>query len=340
MLLSIIIPVYNAEKYLYKCIESIINQTINDIEVILVDDGSTDESGAICEEFSQKYNNIRTFHIKNGGPSNARNYGIKKANGKYIEFIDSDDELEKDSLTFVFNDTNMFSDLFILNAISINGKDENLIRGFNEGDYPIEFLLENVDITNKPWLFDYIWNKIYKRDVIINNGLEFDNNIRLGEDFLFNVEYMKKINRVSVNEKILYRYFIRNNTLSHGSAKENEFNRRRVIYEAWEEIYKQNNILKQCEEKLQNIEAIYAYRSIDGIALSMKKLSFSQSLDEILKFKKMGYTNLIKKYVKPNTNGMEKLYCSLLSKNFIRSYLLFRRFIFSVKNRNYSILED
>lgn len=90
-LISVIVPVYNVEKYLVKCIESIINQTYKNIEIILVDDGSTDSSSEICDNYSMKYNNIITFHKKNGGLSSARNYGIENCNGEYITFVDSDD---------------------------------------------------------------------------------------------------------------------------------------------------------------------------------------------------------------------------------------------------------
>ena len=96
MKLSVVIPVYNVEKYLDKCVESIVNQTFKDLEIILVDDGSTDESGKMCDEWTEKDTRIKAIHKINGGLSSARNAGIKQAKGEYISFIDSDDFVELD----------------------------------------------------------------------------------------------------------------------------------------------------------------------------------------------------------------------------------------------------
>ena len=101
--ISIIVPVYNVEKYLKKCVKSILNQTLDNYEVILVDDGSTDSSGDICERLQSEDNRIKVFHKKNGGLSDARNYGVRYSSGKYITFIDSDDYIRKDYLEILYN---------------------------------------------------------------------------------------------------------------------------------------------------------------------------------------------------------------------------------------------
>ena len=101
-LLSIIVPVYNSEKYVSVCIESILKQTYQNIEVILVDDGSTDESGKVCDEFEQADHRVRVFHKKNGGVSSARNLGIEKCRGRYVTFIDSDDFVSEDFILIMY----------------------------------------------------------------------------------------------------------------------------------------------------------------------------------------------------------------------------------------------
>ena len=101
-LVSIIVPIYNVEQYLPACLDSLVNQTLQDIEIILVDDGSTDKSGQICEEYAQKGKRITVLHKKNGGLSDARNYGIKKSKGKYISFIDSDDYLSEKFISILY----------------------------------------------------------------------------------------------------------------------------------------------------------------------------------------------------------------------------------------------
>ncbi len=103
MLISIIVPIYNTEKYLHNCIDSIIRQTYMEIEIILINDGSTDNSGNICDEYAKKDKRIRVFHNANGGLSNARNFGVQKSNGEYVTFVDSDDSIESDFVeTLVF----------------------------------------------------------------------------------------------------------------------------------------------------------------------------------------------------------------------------------------------
>lgn len=102
-LVSIIVPVYNVEKYLKECIESIINQSFSNLEIILVDDGSTDESGNICDDFLNKDKRIKVFHKTNGGLSDARNYGINNSSGKYITFVDSDDLISPIFIDVLYN---------------------------------------------------------------------------------------------------------------------------------------------------------------------------------------------------------------------------------------------
>ena len=102
-LISVIVPVYNVENYLKRCLDSIINQTYQNIEIILIDDGSTDNSGNLCEDYKKIDNRIKVVHKTNGGLSDARNTGIKKAKGKYITFVDSDDYVEYDYVEYLYN---------------------------------------------------------------------------------------------------------------------------------------------------------------------------------------------------------------------------------------------
>lgn len=114
MKISIIVPVYNVEKYLTKCIDSITNQTYKDLEIILVDDGSTDNSGQICDQYAKKDNRIKVIHKENGGLSDARNVGIKNSTGEYLSFIDSDDYIDKDMIECLYNAiTNANSDIAV-----------------------------------------------------------------------------------------------------------------------------------------------------------------------------------------------------------------------------------
>ena len=121
MLFSIIVPVYNVEKYIHKCIESFICQTYKDIEIILVDDGSTDNSSSIFDEYADKDKRIRVIHKKNGGLSDARNAGIEIASGEYILFVDSDDYIETDTCRKLLKYTKLDCDIIIADAIAEDG---------------------------------------------------------------------------------------------------------------------------------------------------------------------------------------------------------------------------
>ena len=124
-LISVIIPVYNVENYLRECIESVLNQTFRDFEVILVDDGSTDSSGDICDEYVEKDERVTVIHQKNGGLSVARNTGLSEANGKYVYFLDSDDYISENALATLLNIAeNDSSDIVFFDAVSFTDTDD------------------------------------------------------------------------------------------------------------------------------------------------------------------------------------------------------------------------
>lgn len=114
-MLSIIVPVYNVESYLSKCIKSVLSQSLSDYELLLIDDGSTDASGKICDEFGQDNSRIRVFHKKNGGVSSARNLGIEKANGEFVSFLDSDDWVTDDYVSTILDNIRGYDLLFFSN---------------------------------------------------------------------------------------------------------------------------------------------------------------------------------------------------------------------------------
>lgn len=191
-LISIIIPIYNAEKYLNKCIDSIIMQTYKNLEIILVNDGSTDTSGTICDNYAATDNRIKVHHKPNGGVSSARNAGIDAAQGEFIAFVDSDDYIDSDMYERLhrrITETN--GDICICGVRQISHKETVLINVPNEHEMDIEKFIEN--FCNDPYnYFFYIaspYSKLYKRDKINNN--RFPNHISYAEDLWFNADYIK-----------------------------------------------------------------------------------------------------------------------------------------------------
>lgn len=179
---SIIVPVYKTEKFLEKCITSILTQSYSDFELILVDDGSPDLCPQICDKYSEQDSRVKVYHKRNGGVSSARNLGISVAIGTYIWFVDSDDYIEPFSLQYLFDvQSNHKADMYIFN---------------NRIVHDISISLESIDDFFQKYYFTYIpgfgpWNKLYRRNIIQKYNLQFDIQETIGEDLLFNINYYK-----------------------------------------------------------------------------------------------------------------------------------------------------
>lgn len=195
-LISVIVPVYNVENYLEHCIESIVFQTYKNLEIILVDDGSIDRSGFICDCWKNKDSRIKVIHKKNGGLASARNEGIKISKGKYISFIDSDDYIELNFYKTMIDGIDD-ADIAICGLRLVNEKNQ-LIKTIELNKEKIE--MKNLDIKKLLLLinnstFGYAWNKLYKKDIIIHNEFE---NLMPREDLMFNLSILKNINKISI----------------------------------------------------------------------------------------------------------------------------------------------
>ena len=184
---SVIVPVYKVEKYIGQCIESILSQTFKDFELILVDDGSPDSSGAICDQYAQKDSRIQVFHKENGGVSSARNYGIEKAKGEWLCFVDSDDWIEPTYLGD-FELGKCDADIYMQGYVK--EKDGSVIakHDFEQCDndefFTILSFSEDNYIINSPCF------KLFKRSIVMNHYVRFDTNTSYGEDHLFSLTYV------------------------------------------------------------------------------------------------------------------------------------------------------
>ena len=208
---SIIIPIYNAADTLQDCINSIFQTGLDDYEIVLVDDGSTDCSAEICRKLSQTYPQIEYIYQKNSGVSAARNNGIRHALGKYIIFCDADDSFEPDCFLDIDNALTNDVDLLIY-GISVDYYHNGLCYRKDELIYPYEGK-KNTEkwINDFEAMYDYnvlspVWNKIYRKDIIIRNGLSFDTKMILLEDFVFSIKYLAYCNDVYFRGEVAYRY--------------------------------------------------------------------------------------------------------------------------------------
>lgn len=192
-LISVIVPVYNVEKYLPRCIDSILNQTYKNLEIILVDDGSPDNCPAICDEYAQKDSRIKVIHKANGGVSSARNVGLDVATGEYIGFVDSDDWIEPDMYEFLFmRATDYNVDISRCASVWEYGKgrcEEILTDNENENMFLLDGEDLILDLVNGAWDEGVVWNKLYKKEIVKN--VRFREDIAFCEDCLFNYYVFK-----------------------------------------------------------------------------------------------------------------------------------------------------
>ena len=225
--ISVIVPIYNAEKNIERCIKSILGQTYSNFELLLIDDGSKDKSIEICNQYSKMDNRVSVYHKKNEGVSKTRNYGIEKAKGQYLQFIDSDDYIERNMLD------NMVK--------QIEKNDSDLcICGFeysyrepmeNKKNYASNQLLH---IESKEYIKKYmashiennillpVWNKLFKLTIIKDNNIRFNENISLSEDFAFVLEYLCRAHKICLLDSINIHYCIDKGRKSLSSSYEYE----------------------------------------------------------------------------------------------------------------------
>ncbi|WP_051190344.1 glycosyltransferase family 2 protein [Kaistella palustris] len=208
-MISVIVPVYNAGKYLEQCIESIVRQKIADFEIILINDGSTDRSGEICDKYVCLDERVRVFHQQNAGVSNARNVGIKAAVGEWITFIDSDDYITENYFNSITDNLN--ADWILVNI------SRDLNSEIHEHLKLVDRRYEKTSFIKDFFLYPHFpgpWAKFFKRDIIINNKLQFNPDLKFGEDALFNLQYLNLCKIIQTNTKTTYIYRDTENGLS------------------------------------------------------------------------------------------------------------------------------
>lgn len=250
-MISVVIPIYNTEKYLERCIDSVCEQTYNNLEIILINDGSTDKTEEICLKFSEKDNRIKYFYKKNEGVSIARNMGIKEATGKFLYFLDSDDWIEKNCIEELYKNISNYELSFCLHS---KNKKSNFEFVINKKEF-----LENLFYPSKYEYQGYIWNKLFEVEIIKKNKIFFEEKIKYNEDRLFVFKYIQKMKtNIKFVDKILYHYEYREE-----SAMNREFNEKMLTeFEAFEKMIecadKDSRIIKKIKCEIFNT-SIYRY---------------------------------------------------------------------------------
>lgn len=240
-IVSIIVPVYNAEKTLARCVDSILNQTYQDYELLLVNDGSTDSSGGLCDSYAARDQRIRVFHKENAGVSNARNLALTQARGTYLQFLDSDDWITPEAtLSLVRAAEDHQCDLIISDFYRVVGE-----RVSHKGDIDEDSVLTREEyaahMMENPADFYYgvLWNKLYRRELVEQYHLRMDPEISWCEDFMFNLEYIRRAERFHALQLPIYYYVKTKGSLaSQGLSISKTVKMKLTVFEYYHRFFK------------------------------------------------------------------------------------------------------
>lgn len=326
---TIIVPVYNAEKTIERCVRSIQNQTYKNIEIILVNDGSTDDSLSLCYELQKQSDNILVIDKENSGVSDARNIGIEKSSGDYIQFVDSDDYIENNMSERLVEllETNQ-SDTVICSMViqKEEGKSfKDIMQGIFSGDDVAKNLIKiyKTNYINSPC------NKLYKRSLI---KTLFDKKLSLGEDLLFNLKYLDECGKVVfVNEPMYIYDYVNENSLIH-KYREDSFEIATKLYGEVIKFAKRHFV---SDDELMAVREVY----INSVFYSFQDLFYYSDLDK--KQKKLK----VKKWISQKeleecicnsyeVSRQQSIFCKLVKKKtygFIKGFFVIKKFISSIR---------
>ena len=275
---SVIVPVYNSEGKLDTCIKSLLNQSFKNIEIILVNDGSIDRSGEICDNYARLDDRISVFHKENGGVSSARNLGIDKSSGNYIMFCDSDDWMEYDCIQLLYHkivDTDsdiIYSGIYREEYFNgrkvkdkVSGISKELCLNIDELNNYLEYILNSIE---SPFMSPCA--KLYRAQIIKSNKLYFDEKMVCLEDFYFNIQFLQNSEKIYLSKHVKYHYIgIRG---KGGIQKRNKNN---LTYET-SNIYRELNKLLSSYEKSESLEKFLTYWFIENYKLVFDKLLYEE----------------------------------------------------------------
>lgn len=266
-LISIIVPVYNAEPYLDNCLDSIAAQTWGNLEVWLVDDGSTDASPALCDARAAADSRFHVLHQANAGVSAARNTALERATGQYLQFVDGDDYLPSAATERLARTAGATgADLVIGRFWRVAGTRKALqghIR--RDGVFTRREFAEEMLKAPANFYYGVLWNKLYRRSIVESRGLRFEREVAWGEDFLFNLEYIRSVRLVAAVPRPLYYYIKRPGSLvSTQATLRRTIEMKRTTFDYYKDLYQDLDLYDEQKAK------VYRYlisTAVDGLTL-------------------------------------------------------------------------
>lgn len=301
-LISIIVPIYKVELYINKCIDSILNQTYTNLEIILVDDGSPDNCGRICDDYKKRDSRIKVIHKKNGGLSEARNYGIDLSTGDYILFVDSDDYIHKNMCKILLEKANKY-DVDIVSCNLIEIYPDNSSKNNKQIIDTEEKVFSNIKMIEQ-YFFNYtvdlnvVWNKLYRRKIFFNKErLRFPVG-KLHEDNYMIYKFYYYANRILVIKDILYYYVRRENSITSNITEQSIIDRTKA---GIEEYNFAKNINKKKFRQMVLAHSINVYMGLINFSFSLKENLNSSYFLNLYRREIINHTILFNPYVNIKT---------------------------------------
>lgn len=306
---SIIVPIYNSEEYLYECLDSIKNQTLKNIKAILINDGSTDSSEKIIDEYIKNYPEIFTkINKQNGGQGSARNLGIEKATGEYVVFVDSDDYLEKNMLENMYNAAiKNNSDLVICDYYEIENKNKIVRKAMNSFDdrIKINYMLSNASP----------WNKLIKTNIFKENKISFLEG-HIYEDLATMPILTDYLNNIVYLEETLYNYIIRNGSTMRQKTYNKKLESIFVAINHLENEFQNRSLLEKYSQEIEFLNIYHLLYAASGRFLEYPE--GKSKIKEIVKIIKENYPNWNQNKYYKQQNSIFKLTCKIFfSQKFI-----------------------
>ena len=282
---SVIIPVYNTEKYLPACIESVLQQDNVSLEIILVDDGSTDSSAIICDTYAKEHDNITAIHIQNSGPATAKNEGLKLAKGNYIALTDSDDKMEPLMLNkMVTAGYEHNADIICCNYKQIDEKGNVSHLNSTNKQYVLNHEEGLIHFFSKDKIYSQCWTKLYKRQMLIDNSIKNDPGLHTDEDFIFNIRAFINAHTTVIVDEPLYEYTHRETSLAHAYFKKNISqyidNRVKRVHVTQEAVKNETDTIKNWS----TVHIMMYYNELLGKVAQFPQYYSDKRIIEIIKF--------------------------------------------------------
>lgn len=337
---SIIVPIYNVENYIEKCIDSILAQSFSDFELILVDDGSPDRCPQICDDYAKRDGRVRVIHKNNEGPSVARNIGLSKAVGEYCWFVDSDDCLNIDALKILTQYANGENDIIDFSFVGFSEKSPpDFLKESEEkrflGKFEHKEMCSIISKACSKRMLPFSWRRIYRLSFLKENDIKFKTGLNFGEDSVFNMEAFLRAETVYFTHEYLYGYRDRTDGLSRKTERVFDYN---IV--AWCEMY--DSFRDECYEKYCSYPAeayyedagLFTIKSLYVYAL-LNRLYKSDSKSNYFLFKKISKLPMIKKAFrrfdlnKIKSKSLEwHMFRFVKHRMYLPAFIIYRFFIF------------